>query len=134
MASNDLLLRFSKRFDADKGRDSWIMTEPRQADAKDSELFALLYKLWSLRAEVIEVEEASDAELAKRGLSPPKIRAELFDEEGSSLVELRFGEVAGEYRYVTSSTRPWIGTVLANKTDAFLIDVVEADHFIEDAR
>jgi hypothetical protein len=83
----------------EKERDTWKMVQPAAQDAIDSVLTGLLYRLWSLKARRIEVEQAGEAKLAELGLAQPAFEITLTDADGADLGILRFApQNQGEVR------------------------------------
>ncbi|MEE8409067.1 MAG: hypothetical protein V3T05_05640, partial [Myxococcota bacterium] len=73
----------------------------RATNAKASEVFALLYKLWSFTADEPTEQDATAERLAAVGLGDGAPTIELHDRSRASLGALRFGALHGDRRWVT---------------------------------
>jgi hypothetical protein len=74
---------------------------PRRT-AKDSEVFALLYRLWSLEAREVIAEGLDEAALRERGLGAGAPRVELAGADGELVAALRLGPLDGGDRKVAA--------------------------------
>jgi hypothetical protein len=103
LVSGDVSMRFAKSRDAKLERDTWAMTSPETFRAQDSRLVGILYKLWAMKAKVIQVEEASDADRREYQLDKPSLSIELLDKGGAAIVSFAFGKVNGDAQFVSAS-------------------------------
>lgn len=96
--------RLTKR--REQGGWRWYLAdgEATEREAKDSEVFALLYKLWSLRADEILPGPATEPDSAANGLGLAAPGVELLDAAGAQLGGIRFGDLSGRSRWVAIST------------------------------
>ncbi len=94
----DRQLELRKSRDEEKERDVWQVTAPTPGAADAATVTGLLYRLATLKAERIVVEQASAAQLTDHHLDQPEVAVELLDEAGTVLAGAGFAKSAsGEW-------------------------------------
>ncbi|MEZ4272717.1 MAG: DUF4340 domain-containing protein [Myxococcota bacterium] len=116
-----------QRTSAADGLQGWLITFPIPGAAKSSEVFALLYRLWNLRALALDIIPEK-RERAHALDFMPQHRIKIFDEQSVLLAELTIGKPSHDGGFVFVRSNSGLHTLSESVLKGLDFDV---EHYVE---